>query len=183
VSGTSSSWTLLGALYAIDQPARQAFLVEIVSKADLANAVALNSAIFQLSRVIGQAASGALVATIGAGGAMLLNAATYLAPIASLTRIRVGNVGRNVERTPLGVALSQGITTLWKRSALLGTISLMATAGGLPLAISLMMPAFAEQVLDTDAIGLGLLLASSAVGSVFSTLLAARLGAAGEGAC
>jgi hypothetical protein len=85
----------------------------------LANAVARNSAIFQLSRVIGQAASGALVATIRAGGAMLLSAATYLAPIASVTRIRVGNVGRSVERAPLGVALSQGITTLWKRSALL----------------------------------------------------------------
>ena len=77
--------------------------------------------------------------------------------------------------------MSQGITTLWKRSALLGTISLMATAGGLPLAISLMMPAFAEQVLDTDAIGLGLLLASSALGAVFSTLLAARLGTGGRG--
>ena len=82
----------MGALFAIDQPARQAFLVEMVSGDDLPNAITLNSAVFQLSRVVGQAAAGVLITTIGAGGALLLNAASYLAPILALSLIRVGNL-------------------------------------------------------------------------------------------
>ena len=165
---------VLGALYAIDQPARQAFLPELVSGDDLANAIALNSAVFQLSRVVGQAASGILIAAIGAGGTMLLNAATFLAPIVALTLIRVRDVGHDTDRPSLGTALSEGITTLYERPPLLGTISLMITVGGLPLTISLMMPAFAEDVVQTDAAGLGLLLASAAAGAVLSTLLVTK---------
>jgi MFS family permease len=153
---------VMGALYAVDQPARQAFLPEIVSQEDLANAIALNGAIFQFSRVLGQAVSGVLIVLVGAGGAMLLNAVTYLAPVVALT-------------------MSEGIVTLWRQPALIGAISLMATAGGLPMAITLMMPAFAQEVLGTDSIGLGLLLASGAAGSVLSALLVARLGAGGRG--
>jgi MFS family permease len=167
---------VMGALFAIDQPARQAFLNELVSEEDLANAVAMNAAVFQLSRVVGQAAAGILIATIGAGGTMLINALSYLAPIAALLTIRVGNVRPDVTHGSLGAALSEGVTTLWHRPALLGTISLMMTVGGLPLAISLMMPAFAEGVLQGDAIDLGLLLASSAVGAVISAFLVSRLG-------
>lgn len=165
---------VLGALYAIDQPARQAFLPELVSGEDLANAIALNSAVFQLSRVIGQAASGILIAAIGAGGTMLLNAATFLTPIVALTLIRVRDIGHDTKRSSLGVALSEGITTLYNRPPLLGTISLMIMVGGLPLAISFMMPAFAEDVVHTDATGLGLLLASTAAGAVLSTLAVTR---------
>ena len=165
---------VLGALYAIDQPARQAFLPELVSGEDLANAIALNSAVFQLSRVLGQAASGILIAAIGAGGTMLLNSATFLAPIVALTLIRVRDLGHDTERPSLGTALSEGITTLYRRPPLLGTISLMITVGGLPLTISLMMPAFAEDVVQTDAAGLGLLLASAAAGAVLSTLLVTK---------
>jgi sugar phosphate permease len=105
---------------------------------------------------------------------MLLNAATFLAPIIALTLIRVRDIGHDTERPSLGVALSEGITTLYQRPPLLGTISLMITVGGLPLTISLMMPAFAEDVVHTDATGLGLLLASTAAGAVLSTLIVTR---------
>ena len=83
---------VMGAFYAIDQPARQAFLPELVGEDDLPNAIALNSAVFQVSRVLGQAAAGVLIATIGAGGTMLLNAATFLAPVVALAMIRVKDV-------------------------------------------------------------------------------------------
>jgi MFS family permease len=180
ITGHISVWYIIvldfvmGALFAIDQPARQAFLVEMVSEEDLPNAITLNSAVFQLSRVLGQAAAGVLIITIGAGGALLLNAASYLAPIVALSLIRVGNLRPDTTQTSLGAALSEGIITLYKRPTLLGIISLMVTVGGLPLAISLMMPAFAEDIVQTNALGLGLLLASSAVGAVLSTLFVAR---------
>lgn len=167
---------VLGALFAVDTPARQAFLAEIVSEDDLANAVALNATLFQLSRVVGQAASGLLIASLGAGGAMLLNAASYVIPLLALSRMRLDPRTRVVERASLGVALSEGVTTLLRQFALIGTISLMVTAGGLPFATSLMMPAYAEDVLGTSPIGLGVLLACGAVGSVLGSLVVAKLG-------
>jgi MFS family permease len=167
---------MMGALFAIDMPARQAFLVELVDKNDLANAIALNAIIFQFSRVIGQAASGILIATIGVGGTMLLNAATFLAPIVCLAMMQVRDVRMDTERMPLNIALSEGAITLWKRPVLVGTVSLIATVGGLTLAIHLMMPAFAKDVLSTNAIGLGLLLASSALGSTIGTVWVAKRG-------
>jgi MFS family permease len=187
VTGTIRVWHIIvldfvmGALYAIDQPARQAFLPEIVSQEHLANAIALNSAIFQVARVVGQAVSGVLIATTGAGGAMLLNAATYLAPVFALTLIQVRDQRQDTQAAPLRTALSEGVMTLWKRPALLGTISLMATVGGLPYAVSLMMPAVADEVLGTNSIGLGLLLASGAVGAVIGTPIIARIEEGGRG--
>jgi MFS family permease len=166
---------VMGALFAIDQPARQAFLPELVSGDDLANAIALNSAAFQVARVVGQAVAGILIAIIGAGGAMMVNAATFLAPIVALALIRVRDAIPDIRRDSLGVAVSEGVLELYRRPPLLGTISLMVVVGGLPLAIFLMMPAYAEDVVQTDAVGLGLLLASSAVGAVLSTLLVARV--------
>jgi MFS family permease len=166
---------VMGAFYAIDQPARQAFLPELVGKDDLPNAIALNSAVFQVSRVLGQAAAGVLIATIGAGGTMLLNAATFLAPVVALAMIRVKDVRADSGPGTIGAALSEGVVSLYKRPTLLGTISLMVTVGGLPLAISLMMPAFAEEVIGTGALGLGLLLAAGAVGAVLSTVVVTRI--------
>jgi MFS family permease len=166
---------VMGALFAIDQPARQAFLPELVGEKDLANAIALNSAAFQVARVVGQAAAGVLIAVIGAGGTMLINAATFLAPLIALALIRIVDVVPDTRQESLGAALSEGILALYRRPTLLGTISLMVTAGGLPLAISLMMPAYAEAVVQTGSVGLGLLLAASAVGAVLSTLLVARV--------
>jgi MFS family permease len=180
-TGNISVWSIIildfvmGAFYAIDQPARQAFLPELVAEDDLPNAIALNAAMFQVARVVGQAAAGILIATIGAGGTMLLNAATFLAPVIALSLIRVVDVRPDTVRSSLGAALSEGIVSLYQRPTLMGTISLMVTVGGLPLAISLMMPAFAADIIQSDAMGLGLLLAAGAAGAVLSTFLVTRI--------
>jgi MFS family permease len=167
---------LLGAFSAIDLPARQTFLMELVGKDDLASAIALSSVIGHVARVVGYAASGVLIATVGAGGAMLLNAATYLAPIVALSQIRVQDIVPQTVRAPLGAALSKGLQVLWKSPPLLGTLGLMAVVGGLGSAIYGMMPAFAEDVLQASSIGLGLLLTSAGLGSVLGTAVVARVG-------
>src|SRR5436309_1040683 len=76
-----------GVFNAFDLPARQSFLVELVGKEDLSNAIALNSAAFNTARIVGPAIAGVLVATIGEGGCFWLNALSYLAVIASLLRL------------------------------------------------------------------------------------------------
>ncbi|MCZ7572633.1 MAG: MFS transporter [Ardenticatenaceae bacterium] len=172
---------VFGSLLAIDHPARRAFLVELVGRDELANAIALNATIFNVSSLVGYAVSGLLIATIGAGGTMLLNAATYLAPCYALAAIRVLDVGQDRERPALGVALSEGILTLWKQPALLGTISLMAIVGGLAWPVYGMMPAFARDVVQTNSVGLGLLLAAGALGSVLGTTVVTRLGSLPRG--
>jgi predicted MFS family arabinose efflux permease len=167
---------IFGALLAIDHPARRAFLVDIVERDELANAVALNASSFNVARFVGFAVSGLLIAAIGAGGTMLLNAATYLFPIWALASIRVPDIGQDTQQRPLGTALSEGITTLWKQPIILATISLMAIVGGLAWPVYGMMPAFAEDVLGKGSIGLGVLLAVGALGSVIGTMAVTKVG-------
>jgi MFS family permease len=172
---------VFGALLAIDHPARRAFLVELVKPDELANAVALNATIFNISSLIGYAVGGVLIATIGAGGTMLLNALTYLFPIGALAMIQLPDMRQDTRRASLGLALSEGIVTLWRRPILLGTISLMAVVGGLAWPVYGLMPAFAQEVLHTNSVGLGLLLAAGALGSVVGTGVVAKVGARRRG--
>src|SRR5207249_11390518 len=78
----------LGLVNLVDMPTRQAFVMEMVGPADLPNAVSLNSVVVNASRVIGPAAAGILIATVGTGACFLLNAASYLAVIAGLVAMR-----------------------------------------------------------------------------------------------
>jgi predicted MFS family arabinose efflux permease len=179
-------YTVFGALLAIDHPARRAFLVELVEPADLANAVALNATVFNFSSLIGYTLAGILIATVGAGVTILFNAATYAAPIIALLLIRVVDVG--AERAagvqtgqPFVVALLEGAQALAAQPTILGAIGLMAVVGGLAYPVFGMMPAFATEVLQTDALGLGILMAAGAFGSVLGTLTLARLGSQARG--
>jgi len=169
-------YSIFGALLALDHPARRAYLVEIVPPDALANAVALNAALFNVSSLVGYAASGFLIARWGAGSAILLNAVTYLAPIAALLALRTPDVRHDIEHTPLRAAWVEGIAALWKHRELLGVIMLMAAVGGLAWPAFGMLPAYTQEVLGAGAIALGLLWAAGALGSVGGTVAAARLG-------
>ncbi len=174
-------YLVFGALLSIDHPARRAFLVDLVKHDELANAVALNASLFNVSSLVGYAASGLLIATIGAAGAMLLNAASYLFPISVLAIIRTPDIGRDTQPSLLGVALAEGILALWCQPTILGAMSLMAIVGGLAWPVYGLMPAFAADVLQTNSVGLGLLLAAGALGSVVGTVVTAKLAMWGRG--
>lgn len=172
---------IFGALLAIDHPARRAFLVDIVEREDLANAVALNATIFNISSLVGFALGGVMIAAIGVGSTMLLNSFTYLVPIAALAMIRVPDVGKDTEKRSFGIALSEGFTTLWKQPIILGVVALMAVVGGLAYPVFGLMPAYAEEVMQVGSVGLGVLLAAGAFGSVLGTFGSARLGTGHRG--
>jgi len=97
VSGLLQLWHIIvlyfvfGAILAIDHPARRAFLMDLVPPDDLAGAVALNAAVFNFSGLIGYAVGGVLIATVGSGLALLVNAVTYLGPLLGLALIRFDN--------------------------------------------------------------------------------------------
>lgn len=186
-SGRLQLWHLIvlyfafGALLAIDHPARRTFLVDLVDRDSLANAVALNGTLFNVSSLVGFAAAGILIASVGAGVTMFVNSLTYLAPILAMLAIRVPDVGHDKQSAPLRTAWTEGIVTLWRKPALLGAIALMAVVGGLAYPLYGMMPAYSETVLGTGAVGLGLMLACGALGAMIGTIVAARFGVHGRG--
>lgn len=169
-------YSIFGALLAIDNPARRAFLVDIVERADLTNAVALNATIFNISSVIGFALGGVLIETIGVGSTMILNSISYLFPIAALSLIHVPDVGQDQERKSFGVAMTEGFMTLWRQPTILGVLAITTVVGGLAYPVIGMMAAYADLVLGVSSIGLGILLSAVAFGSVLGTFGASWFG-------
>jgi MFS family permease len=186
-SGQLALWHIItlyfvfGSLLAIDNPARRAFLVELVPAEDLANAVALNATVFNMSSLIGYTLAGFMLAAWGASVTMLFNAATYLAPITMLLLIRVGNtraesITSHSEQKSLQVALLEGGRELLRKPELLAIIALMAVVGGMANPVFGLMAAFSKEVLGVGTVGLGILMAAGALGSVIGTFAVAFLG-------
>jgi MFS family permease len=172
---------LLGVVNSFDIPARQAFLVDMVGKEDLINAIALNSSMFNGARIIGPAIAGVLVATIGEGWCFFANAVSYIAVVIGLLLMQVPFVPRSNEATPLeniieGFRFVRETKPIRALLLLLGVVSLV----GMPYAV--LMPIFADQILHGGARGLGILMGATGVGALAGALLlATRSGVRGLG--
>jgi len=173
---------LLGAVNAVDIPARQAFLVDMVGKEDLMNAIALNSSMFNGARIIGPAVAGILVASIGEGWCFFANAVSYLAVIAGLLLMRLPRFVRAAHTaSPLadiieGFGFVRRTTPVRTLLVLIGLVSLVGTP------YTVLMPIFADQILHGGARGLGLLMGATGVGALAGALaLATRSGLRGLG--
>jgi MFS family permease len=173
---------LLGVVNAFDIPARQAFLVELVGRADLMNAIALNSSMFNGARIIGPALAGVLVAALGEGWCFFVNGISYVAVLAGLLLMSPRPVpARPGGGTPLGrilegLGFAARTAPIRELLLLLGLVSL----AGMPYVV--LMPIFADQVLHTGAWGLGVLMGASGLGALLGALmLAARRDVRGLG--
>ena len=175
--------TLLGIVNAFDMPARQSFIVHMVGREDMLNAIALNSAMVNGARVIGPSVAGLLVAAVGEGWCFLLNGISYSAVIAGLLMMHVSPA---IDRKPGGPSPARDIVDGFRfvlRTApvravlvLLGIVSF----AGMPYLV--LMPVFAESILHGGARELGLLMSASGVGALGGALaLAARRGVPGLG--
>src|SRR5213078_512462 len=145
----------------------QSFLVEMASPEDLPNAIALNSSIFNGARLVGPALAGALVAALGEAPCFLLNAASYVAVLVALARMRPAQA--------LGAGFLSGLRYVWGAPALRNLLLLLGVVSGLGVQYNLLMPVFAKTVLRTNAFGYGLLHTAGGVGAIAAALqLAAR---------
>jgi MFS family permease len=173
--------SLLGVVNAFDIPGRQSFLVDMVGKDDLMNAIALNSSMFNGARVIGPAVAGILVARIGEGWCFFANAVSYIAVIVGLGLMRVQSPRRAAMASPFehmmeGFRFVNGTAPIRTLLLLLGLVSLV----GMPYAV--LMPIFADQILHGGARGLGILMGAAGVGALLGALtLAFRQGVKGLG--
>jgi len=180
-SDTIQVWQVLlaaligGIVSAFENTARQAFTIELVGREDLMNAIALDSMLFNGSRIIGPATAGALVAAIGEAPAFLFNGLSFLAVIVALLMMRLqpfqaparqGNVGHLRE----GIAYIVGEP---KVRLLLLQIFLLCVFG---LAYVPLLPSFARDVLGGDALVFGLLAASNAAGALCAAVVIALYG-------
>lgn len=166
--------TLLGVVNAFDIPTRQSFVVEMVGRKDLANAIALNSSMFNGARIVGPSIAGLLVAAVGEGWCFLLNGVSYLAVIAGLLMMRLtadppGRHAPMLRHILEGMHFARHNLPIRTLLLLLGVVSLT----GMPYVV--LMPIFAGRILHGDAQTLGLLMACSGVGALIGALtLAAR---------
>ncbi len=189
---------LLAAAQAIDIPARQAFVVDMVDgKADLTNAIALNSAIFNGARALGPALAGALVAAVGEGPAFLLNGLSFVAVIISLLMMRNLPTVHAAKAAPVTRHMIEGVRYVMSNKSILLLISLVAVSAFLSMPYNTLMPVVADRVLKEsaapvvaalctdpgapfrcrapEALPLGMLLTAVGIGAVTGALLVASL--------
>lgn len=165
---------LLGVLQAIDMPARQSFVVEMVGHDDLINAVSLNSATFNSARIIGPAIAGVLITIAGTAPVFGLNALSYVAVITCLLRMRVGELhpARRLERAR--GQLREGIRYVAGRPDLLLPVMLVAVIGMFGFNFQISLALMAKDEFHRGAGTYGTLSSLLALGSLVGALLAAR---------
>ena len=177
LTGTVEVWHLvvlaviLGAINAFDMPTRQSFIVQMIErKKDLANAIALNSAMVTATRLLGPSIAGILIGAFGEGICFLVNAISYVAVIAALLAMRVAPPparpanGRMIDGLKEGFAYVAGFAPVRDILLLLALISFM----GMPYHI--LMPVFAKDILGGGAHTLGFLMGASGLGALVGTI-------------
>ena len=185
ITGTVQLWHvyvltfLFGIGTAVDTPARQAFVNEMVDRDRLANAVGLNSASFNLARMIGPALAGLLIAWMGEGVSatgyvILLNAASYAAVVVSLSRMRASELRPTPPLVRAKGQLRDGVRYVRSRPDILLVMAIVFCCGTFGLNFQMTTALMATEVFDKGAGEYGLLGSIIAIGSLAGSLLAAR---------
>jgi MFS family permease len=161
---------LVGIVNAFDVPIRQAFLVQMVGKEDLPNAIALNSSIFNGARVVGPAIAGFAIAWVGEGWCFFLNGLSFVAVIVALLMMRIER--REIKPStdsPLK-SFVQGFRFAMSDLPIRSTLLLLSVLSLFGLQYSVFMPIYAQDILKGNARTLGLLMSSAGIGAVLGAL-------------
>ncbi|WP_423368690.1 MFS transporter [Burkholderia sp. LMG 32019] len=165
---------LFGCAAAFDAPVRQTFVAELVGDRELANAVALNSTSFNAARMIGPAAAGFMIASVGTGWAFVANGLSFFAVLVSLRLLREDELRPNLRAGRSRGGLLDGFRYVWRRDDLKAILVMLFLIGTFGLNFQLFISTMAASVFHVDARGFGVLSSMMAVGTVSGALLAAR---------
>lgn len=180
VTGTVQLWhvyvlaLLLGVASAFDAPSRQAFVSEVVGKEDVPNAVALNSASFNLARLAGPGVAGLVIALVGTGPAFLLNAASFGAVIISLWRMRVHELVPAIHVPRAKGQIREGLVYIRQRPDLMMIMVLVFVVGTFGMNFQITNALMATTIFHLGPGEYGLLGSVMAIGTLAAALLAAR---------
>lgn len=160
---------LLGVNQALYFPARQATVLEMVGRGELASAVALNSTAFNLARIVGPAIGGVVIASFGVAACFWLNAASYLGVIAALLTVRRRPLTAGSPQTAWQL-IGEGLRYVARTPSLAGLFLLLFVAGTFGANFNLVLPLFTRIVLHANADVLGYLFAAQGVGALLGAL-------------
>ena len=171
--------SVLGANMAFETPARQAYMLEMVGPERLRNAVSLNSVMVNVARTVGPAVAGVLVATVGEGVCFLVNAASFVAVVASLLALDTTEIDRSPVAPRARGQLREGLRYVRRTPELALPLVLMAIVGTLTYEFSVSLPVLARRSLDLGAAGYGSMTAAMGAGAVAGGLVVAARGRTG----
>jgi MFS family permease len=169
---------LLGVVNTLDMPTRQSFFVELVGREDLMNAIAMNSMIFNLARIVGPAIAGLLVQWVGIAACFTINALSFLAVIAGIWMMDVPPQARKASAQSLRQMIGDigaGLKYVSSRRLLLMPLLLLALTSMFVMNFTTILPFYNQDILHHSEAGYGFLIAAMGVGSfIGATLIAAR---------
>ncbi len=171
----------LGMANTLDMPARQSFVIELVGKEDLMNAIALNSTVFNISRIIGPAIAGILMEYSGVAFCFFANAISFGAVLISLFFIKPQKLeNREVEKgKTIFQNIGEGLRYILKSEILFSTIIIMAIVGTFAPNFSVLIPVFTSKILHMKEAGFGYLMSFMGVGSLFGAVYVAAFSRSG----
>lgn len=170
---------LLGLNNAFENPARQSFMSEMVGKANVRNAVTLNSVLVNVARIIGPAVAGLLIVSVGDGVCFLVNAASFVAVVTSLVTLDRSALHPSPPTTRAAGQLREGLRYVARTPNLAIPLSMMAVVGCLAYEFQVSLPVMARNGLHAGATGFGFMTAAMGVGAVVGGLLVAWRGKTG----
>ena len=181
-SGRIQPWHILvlaalgGAAMAFDMPARQAFTVEMTSREDLMNAISLNSSIFNGARIVGPSVAGFLMAHVGMAWCFLLNGLSFIAVIAGLLMMRLPKFVPPAEPHSTGRHVVEGFAYVAGHQRVRLLLLLLGVVGIFGWSYSVLLPAYATDILHVGERGYGALLSANGVGALLGALTVATYG-------
>lgn len=182
LSGHLQLWELyliaftLGCIKAVDNPTRQTFIVEMVSRAQLTNAVSLNTVMNNVARALGPAAAGLLIAAIGSGWCFVINAGSFAFVVAALAALRQDELVPTPRAPRSRGQLLEGFRYVAHRPRLWQALLMMAVVGCLAYEFQVSLPLMAGNAFGGNSASYGFLTAAMGTGAVFGGLVAAARG-------
>jgi len=167
---------LLGVANAFDAPARTAFVLELVSRADMTNAIALNASMFNIATVVGPAVAGLTYAAIGPAWCFTLNGLSFIAVIVALLLMRIKFEAKPARRTAALEELGEGIRYVLKNRVILSLIGSVGLVSIFGIGVMNLLPAWATVVLHGGVTTNGWLVSARGLGSMISALMLAYWG-------
>ncbi|MBI3943434.1 MAG: MFS transporter [Chloroflexi bacterium] len=168
----------LGVATSFDAPSRQALAVDMVAdRRDLMNAIALNSAIFNMARIIGPAIGGLVLALLGAAWCFFLNGVSFLAVIVALSRMKIPHVAPASRGIRMLGQIAEGLNYVKDNRIVLVMMSILVVSSLFGFSYYVLLPAFAVDVLRVGETGLGGLNAATGIGALLGSLIVASMGA------
>lgn len=171
---------VLGVINTLDMPARQAFIIELVDKEHLMNAIALNSAVFNLARTIGPAAAGIVMDLWGIEACFFINSISFAAVVFSLFFIHPNESEKSVKKEEsIMKNIAEGLKYIYTKKILLATILIMGVVGTFAMNFNVLVPVFSVQSLGQSETGYGLLMSCMGMGSFMGAMLVASISKSG----